>query len=101
MLPVPKIIERVLELDDENNPQDNVAVLVPTSKVPFVRVYVALVANVVVPVLNRTVPPTPDCVIEYNVLPADVITCVPDVAANVQTPEPVVNVIPETSVNEP
>jgi hypothetical protein len=100
MFPVPKIIDRVLELLEKNNPVDKVEVLVPTSSVPAVNVYVAFVANVVVPLANCTVP-APDCVIENSVLLADVMTAVPEVLAHVQRPEPVVNVIPDTKVNEP
>jgi hypothetical protein len=49
-----------------------------------------------------TVPPAPFWVMGFSVLPADVIVCVPEVAANVHVPVvPVVKVIPDTRVNEP
>ena len=98
MLPVPKVITRVLVLAELNKPLERV--LLAKFSVPLVKVYVAVVEAVKLPD-SSTVPPTPFWVIENNVLLAEVIVCVPEVAANVHKPEPVVKVIPATNVSEP
>ena len=73
----PKSMERVFVLFAKNEAQDNVALLVAKSNVPLVKVYTPVAAvgfNVVVPAANWTIVRAPVWVIEFNNLPADVIT---------------------------
>ena len=86
----------MLELAELNAPTDSV--LFAKFNVPLVNVYVCV--DVKAP-LSATVPPVPDWVMGFKVLPADVIVAVPEVLANVNTPVPVVNVMPATNVSEP